>query len=71
MAIQQMGPGTKKVEQMSSQECLQLIARQLHEQHQLLRSIRMNLMVIAIPFWLALCGILATVALFVFGVIAS
>ena len=56
---------------VSKQECLQLISRQLHEQHQLLRSIRMNLIVIAIPFWLALCSVAVGVALFVMTMMAS
>lgn len=71
MNVPTKGSSMKKIEDMSAEECLQLMATQLHEQYQLLRSIRMNLIVIAIPFWFALCGVLAAIALFVLTLTAS
>jgi hypothetical protein len=57
-------------EQMSPQEALQFIARETAEQSRLLKSIRLHLVIIAIPFWIALCSIAFVVALYLFGALA-
>ena len=57
-------------EQLSPQDALRLIARETVEQRKLLKSIRLHLVIIAIPFWIALCSIAFVVALYLFGALA-
>lgn len=49
----------KTLEEMTSQELLRLMAREQYEQGKTLRGMRKHLLVIAIPFWLTLCSVLA------------
>jgi hypothetical protein len=40
------------------------------EQRRLLKSIRLHLVIVAIPFWIALCSVAFVVALYLFGALA-
>ena len=57
-------------EQLSPQDALRLIAEETVEQRKLLKSIRLHLVIIAIPFWIALCSVASVVALYLFGALA-
>ena len=57
-------------EQLSPQDALRLMAKEAVEQRKLLKSIRLHLVIIAIPFWIALCSIAFVVALYLFGALA-
>jgi len=58
------------MEQLNPQDALRLIARETVEQRKLLKNIRLHLIIIAIPFWIALCSTAFMVALYLFGALA-
>jgi hypothetical protein len=49
----------KTLEEMTPQELLRWMLETQREQGEMLRSMRKHLIVIAIPFWLTLCSVLA------------
>jgi hypothetical protein len=59
-----------QTEQLSPQDALRLIAGETVEQRRLLKSIRLHLVIVAIPFWIALCSVAFVVALYLFGALA-
>ena len=60
----------RQTEQLSPQDALRLIAGETVEQRRLLKSIRLHLVIIAIPFWIAFCSVALMVALYLFGALA-
>jgi len=61
-------------EELTPQACLQVIVVEERQQTELLRSMRRHLIVIAIPFWLAICSMLLGVLFYLLialGMVAS